>query len=154
MCTGGFAAAVTTPLDVAKTRIMLAKVSGKIRYRTQQTLVSIRARAFMYIKWTKVAWYLCISSLTLPVESRVELPLHKALSTGVAVMAVFLTWFSSILCEQVGLVGLLAGNTVFRNSLFLLVTVLKLRELARFTPGSKVWSSELRSCLLSFHQMN
>lgn len=26
VCSGGFAAAVTTPLDVAKTRIMLAKV--------------------------------------------------------------------------------------------------------------------------------
>jgi len=26
ICSGGFAAAVTTPLDVAKTRIMLAKV--------------------------------------------------------------------------------------------------------------------------------
>lgn len=66
-----------------------------------------------------------------------ELPLDKALSTGITVMAVCLTSFSSILCEQVGLVGPLAGNTLFRNSLFLLVTVVRLRELACFTPGSK-----------------
>ena len=63
-----------------------------------------------------------------------ELPLDKALSTGIAV---FLTSLSSVFCEQVDLVGPLAGNTVFRNSLFLLVTVLRLRELACFTPGSK-----------------
>lgn len=63
-----------------------------------------------------------------------ELPLDKALSTGITV---FLTSLSSVLCEQVGLVGPLAGNTVFRNSLFLLVTVLRLRELACFMPGSK-----------------